>query len=403
MPAALDGIKILELTRVGPAAFCTMMLADMGAEVLKIEAPPWGKLAGSGASPKPEDARKLATSFTNRNKKSMTLNLKDPAGQTILHQLAKSCDVLVEGFRPGVMRRLGGDYETLNKLNPRLVYCALSGYGQDGPYRDYPAHDLNYLSLAGVANLIGPADGPPAIPLNIIADYAGATMHGVAGIMFALFARERTGEGQFVDVSYLDTTISLLAATPNVRDYFADDVMTGRGKGIFAGEYAYYGFYETKDRKMISIGCTEPWLWQNLCDTINRPDLKDCGMKPGDFSVRATERQAYARAELQKLFLTKTRDEWFAILTKADVCVGKVYDVPEVFQDPQVRHRKMAVELDHPVAGKVTQAGIAVKLSSTPGSIRSFAPALGANTEEVLRAIGYSAAKIAELREKRVV
>ena len=403
MPGALDGIKILELTRVGPGAFCTMMLADMGAEVLKIEAPPSGKLAGSGASPKPEDARKLATSFTNRNKKSMTLNLKDPAGQAILRELVKSYDVLVEGFRPGVMQRLGGDYETLKKLNPRLVYCALSGYGQDGPYRDYPAHDLNYLSLAGVANLIGPPEGPPAIPLNIVADYAGATMHGVAGIMFALFARERTGEGQFVDVSYLDTTISLLAATPNVRDYFADDVTTARGKGIFGGEYAYYGFYETKDRKMISIGCTEPWLWENLCDAIGRPDLKDCGMKPQDFSAPVTERHGYARAELQRLFLTKTRDEWFDILAKADVCIGKVYDVPEVFQDPQVRHRRMAVDLDHPVAGKVTQAGVAVKLSNTPGSIRSFAPALGQHTEEVLGALGYGSAKIAELRQKRVV
>jgi len=333
----------------------------------------------------------------------MTLNLKDPAGQAILRELVKSYDVLVEGFRPGVMQRLGGDYETLKKLNPRLVYCALSGYGQDGPYRDYPAHDLNYLSLAGVANLIGPPEGPPAIPLNIVADYAGATMHGVAGIMFALFARERTGEGQFVDVSYLDTTISLLAATPNVRDYFADDVTTARGKGIFGGEYAYYGFYETKDRKMISIGCTEPWLWENLCDAIDRPDLKDCRMKPVDFSAPVTERHGYARAELQSLFLTKTRDQWFDLLTKADVCIGKVYDVPEVFQDPQVRHRQMAVDLDHPVAGKVTQAGIAVKLSGTPGSIRSFAPALGQNTEEVLGALGYSAARIAELREKRVV
>jgi crotonobetainyl-CoA:carnitine CoA-transferase CaiB-like acyl-CoA transferase len=403
MAGALDGIKILELTRVGPGAFCTMMLADMGAEVLKIEAPPSGKLAGSGASAKPEDARKLATSFTNRNKKSMTLNLKDPAGQAILQELAKSYDVLVEGFRPGVMQRLGGDYETLKKLNPRLIYCALSGYGQDGPYRDYPAHDLNYLSLAGVANLIGQPEGPPAIPLNIVADYAGASMHGVAGIMFALFARERTGKGQFVDVSYLDTTISLLAATPNARDYFADDVMPARGKGLFGGGYAYYGFYETKDRKMITIGCTEPWLWENLCDAINRPDLKDCGMKAGDFSGYTTERHTYARAELQRLFLTKTRDEWFDILTKADVCVGKVYDVPEVFQDPQVRHRQMAVELDHPVTGKVTHVGVAVKLSNTPGSIRSFAPALGQNTEDVLRAIGYSAAQIAELREKRVV
>src|SRR2546426_685478 len=231
MPGALDGIKILELTRVGPGAFCTVMLADMGAEVLKIEPPPSGQLAGSGASPGPQEARKLATSFTNRNKKSLTLNLKDLAGQAVLQDLARGFDVLVEGFRPGVMKRLGGDYETLSKLSPRLIYCSLSGYGQDGPYRDFPAHDLNYLSLAGVANLIGPTEGPPAIPLNIVADYAGASMHGVTGIMFALFARERTGKGQFVDVSYLDTTISLLAATPNVRDYFADDVIPGRGKG----------------------------------------------------------------------------------------------------------------------------------------------------------------------------
>ncbi len=403
MAGALDGIKILELTRVGPGAFCTMMLADMGAEVLKIEPPPTGKLVGSGASPRPDQARKLATSFTNRNKQSLTLNLKEPAGQAVLQDLAKSYDVLVEGFRPGVMQRLGGDYNTLSKINPRLIYCALSGFGQDGPYRDFPAHDLNYLSLAGVANLIGPTEGAPSIPLNIIADYAGASMHGVTGIMFALFARERTGKGQMVDVSYLDTTISLLAATPNVRDYFSDGVMPGRGNGVFGGGHAYYGFYETKDRKMITIGCTEPWLFENLCDALNRPDLKDCAMKEGDFSGPANERHAQARQELQKIFLTKTRQEWFDILTQADVCVGQVYDVPEVFEDPQVKHRQMAVELDHPVAGKVTQAGIAVKLSETPGSIRSFAPSLGQHTDDVLRGIGYSDVRIAELRERKIV
>ena len=179
--------------------------------------------------------------------------------------------------------------------------------------------------------------------------------------------------------------------------------MERRGKGVFGGGHAYYGFYETKDHKLITIGCTEPWLWENLCDAINRPDLKDCGMKAGDFSGPANERHSYARAELQKIFYTKPRDEWFDFLAKADVCVGKVYDVPEVFEDPQVRHRQMAVELEHPVAGKVTQAGVAVKLSETPGSIRSFAPSLGQHTEEVLRGLGYSAAKIAELREKRVI
>ena len=403
MAGALDGIKVLELTRVGPGAFCTMMLADMGAEVLKIEAPPSGKLAGSGASPTPDQAKKLATNFTNRNKKSITLNLKEAAGQAVLQDLAKDHDVLVEGFRPGVMGRLGGDYDTLSKLNPRLVYCSLSGFGQDGPYRDYPAHDLNYLALGGVLNLIGQPEGPPAIPLNIIADYAGASMHGVTGIMFALFARERTGKGQLVDVSYLDTTISLLAATPNVRDYFADGTMPGRGKGVFGGGFAYYSVYNTKDNKQLSIGCTEPWLWNNLCDALDRPDWKDCGMKAGDFSQTTTERHQQVRQELQAVLMTKTCDEWYDLLTKADVCVGKVYDVPEVFDDPQVRHRQMAVELDHPQAGKVTQAGVAVKLSDTPGSIRSFAPSIGQHTQEVLDGLGYSADKIAELRDKRVV
>ena len=403
MAGALDGIKVLELTRVGPGAFCTMMLADMGAEVLKIEAPPSGKLAGSGASPTPDQAKKLATNFTNRNKKSITLNLKEAAGQAVLQDLAKDYDVLVEGFRPGVMGRLGGDYDTLSTLNPRLVYCSLSGFGQDGPYRDYPAHDLNYLALGGVLNLIGQPEGPPAIPLNIIADYAGASMHGVTGIMFALFARERTGKGQLVDVSYLDTTISLLAATPNVRDYFADGTMPGRGKGVFGGGFAYYSVYNTKDNKQLSIGCTEPWLWNNLCDALDRPDWKDCGMKAGDFSQTTTERHQQVRQELQAVLMTKPCDEWYDLLTKADVCVGKVYDVPEVFDDPQVRHRQMAVELDHPQAGKVTQAGVAVKLSDTPGSIRSFAPSIGQHTQEVLGSLGYSVDKIAELRDKRVV
>lgn len=403
MAGALEGIKVLELTRVGPGAFCTMMLADMGAEVLKVEAPPSGKLAGSGASPTPDQARRLATNFTNRNKKSITLNLKEAAGQAVLQDLAKEYDVLLEGFRPGVMQRLGGDYETLSKLNPRLVYCSLSGFGQDGPYRDYPAHDLNYLALGGVLNLIGQPEGPPAIPLNIIADYAGASMHGVTGIMFALFARERTGKGQLVDVSYLDTTISLLAATPNVRDYFAEGTLPGRGKGVFGGGFAYYSVYTTKDNKQLSIGCTEPWLWNNLCDALEHPEWKDCGMQVGDFSQMTTDRHQQVRQELQAVLMTKTRDEWYEVLAKADVCVGKVYDVPEVFADPQVRHRQMAVELDHPQAGKVIQAGVAVKLSDTPGSIRSFAPSIGEHTEAVLSGLGYSPDKIAELREKHVV
>ena len=403
MAGPLEGVEVLELTRVGPGAFCTMMLADMGADVLKIEPPSTGALRGSGASPGPDEARALATSFTNRNKRSLTLDLKAPEGQEVLHRLVGGRDVLVEGFRPGVMDRLGGGYERLSGLNPRLVYCALSGFGQDGPYRDRPAHDLNFLALAGVLDLIGEPDRDPAIPLNVIADYAGASMHGFAGVLLALLARERTGRGQLVDVSYLDTTISLLAATPVVRDFFSHGEMPGRGKGVFAGRHAYYGTYRTRDGRRISVGCTEPWLWDNFCDAVGRPHLKECGMKMGDFSRPAGEAHAAAREELEALFLTRDRDEWYALLVEADVCAGPVYSVPEVFDDPQVRHRQMALDLDHPEAGTVTHAGVAIKLSETPGGVRSFAPHIGQHTGEVLDALGYSEADVARLREQRIV
>ena len=192
MAGALAGTTVLELTRVSPGSFCTMILADMGADVLKIETPPaLSPGPGSGMSAGAE--RQAAFSYVNRNKRSLGLNLKTPEGHTILHQLVARADVLVEGFRPGVMQRLNADYATLSRLNPRLVYCSLSGFGQNGPYRDLPAHDLNYLAISGVLHLIGEAGRPPAIPLNIIADYGGAALHGVVGILLALYARHRTG------------------------------------------------------------------------------------------------------------------------------------------------------------------------------------------------------------------
>src|SRR5207237_5730857 len=202
-----------------------MMLADMGADVLKIETP-------SETQEDPDWQRRSAFVYVNRNKRSLALNMKEPEGQALFKKLAAGADVIIEGFRPGVMKRLGADYETIRALNPRLVYCSLSGFGQDGPYRDYPAHDMNYLSLAGVLGLIGEADRKPAIPLNLVADYAGASLHGALGIMLALFGRERTGRGQHVDVSCLDTTVSLLAATPNMRFFFSDGIAPGPGEGF---------------------------------------------------------------------------------------------------------------------------------------------------------------------------
>jgi len=403
MAGPLAGVRVLELTRVGPGAFCTMMLADMGAEVLKVETPPSGKLVGTGASPEADQHQRIAASYTNRNKRSMTLNLKTDEGRTVLHALAREYDVLIEGYRPGVMKRLGGDYETLEAINRRLIYCSLSGYGQDGPYRDYPAHDLNLLAMAGVLDVMGEPGRVPDIPLNIVADYAGASMHGFAGILLALLARERTGRGQFVDISYFDTTIALMAATPNARDFFADGIEPGRGKGLFSGGFAFYGTYPTSDGKEITIACTEPWLWEKFCDAVGKPALKQCAMTAADFSRAPPEEHTRAREELREMFLMRTRDAWFDLLTTADVCVGKVYELDEVFRDPQVRHRQMALDLEHPHAGTVTQAGIAIKLSDTPGGFRSFAPSIGADTQAVLESLGYDAEAIAELRRKGVV
>lgn len=394
----LDGIKILELARVPPAEMPAMMLADMGAEVLKIESPDPERPTGD------EWTRRAVHSFTNRNKRSMTLNMKAPEGQAIFRKLAVTADVLVEGFRPGVMKRLGADYDTLKTLNPRLVYCSLSGFGQDGPYKNYPAHDMNYLSLAGVLGLIGDAGSKkPVIPLNLVADYAGASLHGALGIMLALFARERTGRGQHVDVSYLDTTVSLLAATPNMRFFFSDGIAPRRGEGFLGGSYPYYAIYETKDDKLLTIGCTEPWLWENFCTAIGRPDLTAFARKPDQFVRAADDKEEAARREIEGIIRTKNRDEWYEQLVKADVCVGKVYDVDEMVKDPQINHRQMIVDIEHPTQGRVKQFGIAIKLSDTPGTIRSAAPLSGEHTDAILKDLGMSAAEVAGLRERKVV
>jgi crotonobetainyl-CoA:carnitine CoA-transferase CaiB-like acyl-CoA transferase len=402
MAGALDGMAVLELSRVSPGAFCTMMLADMGADVLKIETPAVeGEAPGSGVSAL--DDRGAAFSYINRNKRSLAVNLKAPEGQHILRQLVASADVLVEGFRPGVMQRLNADYPTLSRLNPRLVYCSLSGFGQNGPYRDLPAHDLNYLAMSGVLNLIGTADQPPAIPLNLIADYGGAAMHGVVGILLALYARQHTGRGQHVDVAYLDATISLLAATPLMQNVFADNFVPQRGHGPYTGQYAFYSTYETKDGRLLSVGCSEPWLWQNLCTALGRPELARYYRRLEHLERAPSAEEIQVREQLQAIFRQRTRDEWVAFLRDKNVCIGPVHTVAEVFSDPQVQHRQMLIEHHSPTVGVVRQAGIALKLSDTPGSVRHLGPRLGQHTNAVLAALGYGQEEVARLRAHGVI
>ncbi len=402
-PGPLAGIRVLELIRVAPGAFCTMMLADMGADVVKIETPDAADPYETPPADRTAEARRAAFRFIERNKRSIAINLKDPAGQALLQRLAEDADVLVEGFRPGVMARLGGDYETLSKRNPRLIYCSLSGYGQNGPYRDYPGHDINYLAISGVLDLIGEPGRHPAIPLNVVADSGGASMHGVQGILLALFARERTGRGQHVDVSYLDGTLSLLAATPHVRDSLRTGRWPERGEGGLGGRYPYYSTYETSDGKLISIGCTEPWLWANFCRAVGRPDLEALAFKGPHFLALADDAAIEGKRQVAAILKTKTRDEWFAILRDADVCVGPVNTAVEAFEDPHLKAREMVVDFDDPRCGPVRQAGIAIKLSDTPGSIRRLGPMRGEHTDEILAATGYDADEIAALRKSRTI
>jgi alpha-methylacyl-CoA racemase len=394
----LDGIKVLELARVPPAEMPGMIMADMGADVLKIETP---------EPDRAQDARwvrQTIHAFVNRNKRSMALNLKAPEGQAIFQKLAAAADVVIEGFRPGVMDRLGAGYQALHRANPRLVYCSLSGFGQDGPYRDRPAHDMNYLSLAGVLNLIGEAGSKkPVIPLNLVADYAGASLHGALGIVLALYGRERTGRGQHVDVSYLDTTLSLLAATPNMRYFFSDGVAPRRGEGFLGGSYPYYAIYETRDDKLLTIGCTEPWLWENFCKAIDHPELTRFARQPDQFVRAANAEESAAREAIEAIIRTRDRDDWYEFLVKHDVCVGKVYDVDEMVRDPQINHRGMIVDVEHPTHGRVRQFGIAIKLSDTPGTIRTAAPLSGEHTEAILKDLGLGAADIAGLRDRKVI
>ncbi len=398
-PAPLSGIKVLDLTRLAPGPFCTMILGDLGAEVVKIEepGPPTGRRAqqaggagvqmltgGFGASP---------FNALNRNKKSIGLNLKSGPGKQIYLRLAQRADVIVEEFRPGVAQRLGVDYEALSARNPRLIYCAITGYGQDGPYRNLVGHDLNYIATAGALSILGRKEQPPTIPHNILADYAGGGMHGAVGILAAIVARQQTGRGQYVDISMMDGTMLLLAQT--FASYFASGQLPRRGETMLDGAIPNYNAYPTKDGRYITIAALEPWFFANLCRALGREDFI-----PHEFNP---EKRAEIHAFFEQTFKTRTRDEWFELLSKTDVCVGRMLTLDEVADDPQVRARKMIVELEASGGRKVKQVGISVKLSQTPGSIRSLAPELGQHTNEILGELGYSQSDIGRWQEEGAI
>ncbi|MGO8989239.1 MAG: CaiB/BaiF CoA transferase family protein [bacterium] len=362
---ALEGIRILESAHQYPGPYCSLLLADLGAEVIKIERPGVGDLA-----------RQSAHFFQsiNGNKKSLTLDLKLPAARKILYRLVEHSDVFMDGFRPGVAGRVGIDYPTLRKINPRLIYCSISGYGQEGPYRDLPGHDLNYQAMAGMLHCFQDEKGNFVAPGVAIGDLSSG-MFSAIGILAALQARQKTGQGQFIDVSMFDGLLSWMSTRLGIF----------WGTGWFEKERdAGYGIFRAKDGQFFTLAIAhEDWFWDRLCVAIGLPEYR--GIKAME---RRTRRPELVET-LQKVFLAKPREEWLKVITQADVPVAPVQNPEEIEKDPHVAFRKMVQEISFADGEKIKQVGFPMKLSDMPDRLRTPPPRLGEHTEEILKSIGY--------------
>jgi len=392
----LSGVKVLDLSRLLPGGFCSLLLADFGADVVKVEDTGmgdyvrWSPPYYEGADDSAKGALFLAL---NRNKRSIRIDLKTHGGREVLLRLAKDADVLLESFRPGVLERLGVGYDTLRAANPGLVICAITGYGQDGPLRDRSGHDMNYLGLVGLLGLTGEPGGPPVQAAGQIADIGGGALMGAFGIMAALRHRDATGEGQVVDVSMADGALSWLAMV--AARHFADGVVPQRGGLELAGALVCYRPYQCADG-WVTLGALEPKFWQAWCRGVGREDLIS---KPFEQPGSA------AHVEVQSIFMERTRAQWEAFAGEHDCCVEPVLDLDEALSSELVRAREMVVEHDQPGATETIRLlGVPIKLSETPGdAAQRPGPALGEHTREVLGAAGFSAEEMASLEEAGAV
>ncbi len=396
MTLPLEGLSVLDLSRLLPGGFCSLLLADFGADVVKVEDTGmgdyirWSPPFYEGADQTAKGALFLAL---NRGKRSIRLDLKTDAGKDVLLRLVRDADVLLESFRPGVLDRLGVGYERLKQENPRLVYCAITGYGQDGPNRDRSGHDMNYLGLNGILGLTGEGDGPPVQAAGQIADIGGGAQMAAIGILVALQERERSGEGQLVDCSMFDGALSWLALV--AAEALASGRTPGRGQLQLAGALTCYRPYRCSDG-YVTLGALEPKFWQAWCEGVGRQDLRGHAFDPpGSEAHRA----------VTEIFAGRTREEWRQFASEHDCCLEPVLGLDEVLESQLVSEREMVIELEQPGATRsVKLLGAPIKLDRTPADpARAPGPALGEHTDDVLAGAGFSAEEIAALHESGAV
>ncbi len=377
---ALNGITVLDLSRLLPGPYASMILADHGARVICLEDQRFA-------------AEAFADNTVNRGKEHMSLNLKSEQGKKIFFQLAQSADVVLEGFRPGVTARLGVDYETVKSVNPKIVYCSITGYGQSGPYSGLVGHDANYLSVAGVLDINGEAGGRPLIPGIQIADMAGGGMNAVIGIMLALYSRESTGQGQYIDISMTDGSLSLMSLALTLQQAAGGPLQ--RGDSLLSHHYAFYNTYETADGRYLSIGALEHRFWKNLCEFFEVPDY---------IPLQYDENRREEILEFfRRQFKSRSLAHWKEVLANRDICWAPVQNLSEALEDPNFSHREMVVALSGKEGRRLTALGAPVKLSDTPPRVEGMPPDFGADTRAILQELGYEQAAIESLVQEGAV
>jgi crotonobetainyl-CoA:carnitine CoA-transferase CaiB-like acyl-CoA transferase len=388
MSGALNGLKVLDFTTLLPGPYATMCLADMGADVLRIISGSRPDLVDFFPPIVPGTQLSAAATQLGRNKRCMALNLRDPRAVKIIHQLVADYDIVIEQFRPGVMAKFGLDYEGLKKVNPAVIYCSLTGYGQTGPLRDRAGHDINYIARSGVVSYSGKKESGPGLVGIQIADVCSGSNNAVIGILAAVVCRQNTGRGQHVDISMTD---GMIAFNAMFGAGFLVDGREPKRDGDYLNGGSLYDYYETKDGRYVSFGGLEPQFFTNFCNTVNRPDLITGGVMPRQIET--------VKKEIREIFLTKTRDEWVDIFNRTDACFEPVLSLAEVFSDALTLERGMVVDVPLPGGGNVRQIGNPVKLSDTPAQYRQAGVSGAVHNREVLSALGYTDQEIDEFEK----